>query len=237
MLALVREERVALSYRCSLSLTVCDVTAARRRDPQSIQRVARTSDPFADFVDDASRRFGVPVHWIRVSHRRRKRWRRARQVAERRNGADADHAGDVGGAASAVRPRQRSLRSRMTTFLRVLRTFANCTTATVRRASLQPTTRDLLATKSISPAVHCQLRPRPICRSLCQSSAATLQLPAQSRVCSHRQRSLFVVRSESSKTAARAAAWAPAEPGSDGRFRSRHLGHRAASNRAVRREI
>jgi hypothetical protein len=46
--------------------------------------------------------------------------------------------------------------------------------------------------ESISPAVHCQLRPRPICRSLCQSSAMTLQLPARSRVFGHRrERSLL----------------------------------------------
>ncbi len=46
------------------------------------------------------------------------------------------------------------------TFLQVRRTCANCTTGTVHRVSLRPTTRDLSATKRISPAVRCQLRPR-----------------------------------------------------------------------------
>jgi len=49
-----------------LVLTVSD--AAALAGTRSAEHTAsyRTSDPFADFIDEASRRFGVPVHWIRA---------------------------------------------------------------------------------------------------------------------------------------------------------------------------
>ena len=92
-------------------LTVYDFSAAAETRSAAHTASSRTNDPFADFIDDASRRFGVPVQWIRAVLDVGKRGRRARQVTERRHGADANHAGDLGGPAPAVRPRQRSLRS------------------------------------------------------------------------------------------------------------------------------
>lgn len=46
-------------------LTVCDFSAAADTRSAAHTASSRTSDPFADFIDDASRRFGVPVQWIR----------------------------------------------------------------------------------------------------------------------------------------------------------------------------
>lgn len=50
----------------SLALTVSDVTAVAEMRPAGATASYRTSDPFADFVEEASRRFGVPVRWIRA---------------------------------------------------------------------------------------------------------------------------------------------------------------------------
>jgi hypothetical protein len=46
-------------------LTVCDFSAATETRSAAHTVSSRTNDPFADFIDDASRRFGVPVRWIR----------------------------------------------------------------------------------------------------------------------------------------------------------------------------
>lgn len=46
-------------------LTVCDFSAAAETRSAAHTANSRTNDPFADFIDDASRRFGVPVQWIR----------------------------------------------------------------------------------------------------------------------------------------------------------------------------
>jgi soluble lytic murein transglycosylase-like protein len=48
-----------------LVLTVCDFSAAGETRSAAHTASCRTSNPFADFIDDASRRFGVPVQWIR----------------------------------------------------------------------------------------------------------------------------------------------------------------------------
>ncbi len=47
------------------ALTVCDFSAAGETRPAAHTASSRTNNPFADFIDDASRRFGVPVQWIR----------------------------------------------------------------------------------------------------------------------------------------------------------------------------
>jgi hypothetical protein len=47
-----------------LALTVSDATAVAEMRPAGATASYRTSDPFADFVEEASRRFGVPVHLI-----------------------------------------------------------------------------------------------------------------------------------------------------------------------------
>jgi Transglycosylase SLT domain len=49
-----------------VTLTVSNATAVAETRPAESTAVYRTSDPFADFVEEASRRFGVPVHWIRA---------------------------------------------------------------------------------------------------------------------------------------------------------------------------
>jgi hypothetical protein len=46
-------------------LTVCDFSAAGETRAATHTASSRTSDPLAGFIDDASRRFGVPVQWIR----------------------------------------------------------------------------------------------------------------------------------------------------------------------------
>jgi hypothetical protein len=43
---------------------VCDFSAAGETRSTAHTASSRTSKPFADFIDDASRRFGVPVQWI-----------------------------------------------------------------------------------------------------------------------------------------------------------------------------
>lgn len=51
---------------CFLALTVGDVAAsAATRSAEHMARF-RTHDRFADFIDEASRRFGVPAYWIRA---------------------------------------------------------------------------------------------------------------------------------------------------------------------------
>jgi hypothetical protein len=45
-------------------LMVCDFSAAGETRSAAHTVSSRTSNPFADFIDDASRRFGVPVQWI-----------------------------------------------------------------------------------------------------------------------------------------------------------------------------
>jgi membrane-bound lytic murein transglycosylase B len=45
-------------------LTVCDLSAAAETRSAANTASSQTNDPFADFVDGASRRFGVPAHWI-----------------------------------------------------------------------------------------------------------------------------------------------------------------------------
>ena len=164
-----------------------NVTAVAETRPAESTASYRTSDPFVDFVEETSRRFGVPVRWIRAV-------------------IDAESAGDV---------RARSPKGAMGLMQIMPETWAELRLrydlgnnpygphdniiagiAYLRELRdrygspgfLAATTRDLLATKRISPAVQCQLRPRPICRSFCQSSAATLQLPAQLRVCGHRRK-------------------------------------------------
>lgn len=49
-----------------LVLTVSDATAIGGTRPAEPTASYRTSDLFADFVEEASSRFGVPVHWIRA---------------------------------------------------------------------------------------------------------------------------------------------------------------------------
>ena len=47
-------------------LTVCDFSAAAETRSAADTASSRTNDPFAGFMDDASRRFSVPVQWIRA---------------------------------------------------------------------------------------------------------------------------------------------------------------------------
>jgi hypothetical protein len=49
-----------------IALTVSNATAVAEARPAEPTASYRTSDPFADFVEKASRRFRVPVHWIRA---------------------------------------------------------------------------------------------------------------------------------------------------------------------------
>ncbi|MET4493288.1 lytic transglycosylase domain-containing protein [Bradyrhizobium sp. LA7.1] len=49
-----------------VALTVSNATAVAETRPATPPATYATSDPFADFVEDASRRFGVPVRWIRA---------------------------------------------------------------------------------------------------------------------------------------------------------------------------
>lgn len=46
-------------------LMVCDFSAAAETRSATHTASSRISDPFADFVEEASIRFSVPVHWIR----------------------------------------------------------------------------------------------------------------------------------------------------------------------------
>jgi hypothetical protein len=138
-----------------VALTVSNATAIAEMRPAEPTANYRTSDPFADFVKETSRRFGISVRWIRAV-------------------IDVENAGDVRarspkGAMGLMQIMQRRGQSYvcgtisatiptilMTTFLRVLRTFVNCAPGTVHRASLQPTTLDPLDTKSVSPAARCR---------------------------------------------------------------------------------
>jgi soluble lytic murein transglycosylase-like protein len=49
-----------------VALTVSNATAVAGARPAEPTASYRTSDPFADFVEKASRRLRVPVHWIRA---------------------------------------------------------------------------------------------------------------------------------------------------------------------------
>jgi hypothetical protein len=48
-----------------LVLTLCDVSAAAETRSAAYTASSQTNDSFSDFIDDASRRFGVPVQSIR----------------------------------------------------------------------------------------------------------------------------------------------------------------------------
>jgi len=48
------------------ALTVSNATAGAETRPAEPTASYRTADPFADFVEQASRRFGIPMHWIRA---------------------------------------------------------------------------------------------------------------------------------------------------------------------------
>jgi hypothetical protein len=47
-------------------LTACDFSTAAETRSAAHTASSQTNYPFADFIDDASRRFVVPVHWIRA---------------------------------------------------------------------------------------------------------------------------------------------------------------------------
>jgi hypothetical protein len=47
-----------------VALTVSNATAVAETRPAEPTASYRTGDPFADFVEEASRRFGIPAHWI-----------------------------------------------------------------------------------------------------------------------------------------------------------------------------
>lgn len=49
-----------------LALTMGDTAASAATRPAEHTARVRTHDRFADFIDEASRRFGVPLHWIRA---------------------------------------------------------------------------------------------------------------------------------------------------------------------------
>jgi hypothetical protein len=64
--------------------------------------------PFAAFVTEASKRFGVPEHWIRaVMHRKQRQT--ASSIKKGRHGIDANHAKDLDRIARSLRSRSRSL--------------------------------------------------------------------------------------------------------------------------------
>jgi hypothetical protein len=58
-------KRVRVVVPLFFVLTVCAFSAAGETRSAAHTAISRTSDPFADFIDDASRRFSVPVQWIR----------------------------------------------------------------------------------------------------------------------------------------------------------------------------
>jgi soluble lytic murein transglycosylase-like protein len=60
------ERSVRVVMPLFIALTVCDVSTAAETRSVAHVTSSRTNGPFADFIDDASRRFGVPVQWIRV---------------------------------------------------------------------------------------------------------------------------------------------------------------------------
>ncbi|MDI3563368.1 lytic transglycosylase domain-containing protein [Bradyrhizobium sp. Arg816] len=49
-----------------VALAVSNATAVAETRPAEPTASYRAGDPFAEFVEEASRRFGVPVHWIRA---------------------------------------------------------------------------------------------------------------------------------------------------------------------------
>ncbi|WP_208089386.1 lytic transglycosylase domain-containing protein [Bradyrhizobium barranii] len=49
-----------------VGLIVSNVAVVAETPPTDPAATYATSDPFADFIEDASRRFGVPVRWIRA---------------------------------------------------------------------------------------------------------------------------------------------------------------------------
>jgi hypothetical protein len=175
---------------------VSNATAVTEMRPAEPAATYRTSDPFADFVKEASRRFGIPVRWIRPV-------------------INVESTGDVRarspkGAMGLMQIMQRHGQSYvcgtisatilMTTFLRVLRIFANCATGTVHRASLHAGParyEEHLAGRPLSAETQTYLlKLMPVIGS---------DIAASSAVASPRSSAgaLFVMRSESSRTAAR----------------------------------
>ena len=72
---------------------------------------AHVADPFTAFVAEASQRFGDSRVVDPRRHACRERGRYPRPLSERRDGPDADHAGDMGEPSRSSRTRRQSLRS------------------------------------------------------------------------------------------------------------------------------
>lgn len=137
-----------------VALTVSNAAAVAETRPAELTASYRTGNSFADFVEAASRRFGMPVRWIlavidveSAGDMRAKSPKGAMGLMQ----IMPETWAELRGTTSAT-----ILTIPMTTYLQVRRTCANCATVTVRRAYLQPTTRGLLVTMSVSPAAHCQ---------------------------------------------------------------------------------
>jgi soluble lytic murein transglycosylase-like protein len=65
--------------------------------------------PFAAFVTEASKRFGVPEHWIRAVMRAESSRQTASSIKKGRRGIDANHAKDLDRIARSLRSWSRSL--------------------------------------------------------------------------------------------------------------------------------
>ncbi|MBP2434120.1 lytic transglycosylase domain-containing protein [Bradyrhizobium elkanii] len=175
-----------------VALSVSNVPAVADARFARYEANYRAVDSHADFVEQAALRFGVPLHWIRAV-------------------INVESAGDVRARSPKGAMGLMQIMPEAWAELRLRYDLGNdpydphdnilAGTAYLRElfdrygspGFLAAYNADLLATRSISPAVHCLLRPKPICRGLHLSSAAISQLPAQSGVCAHQQRrsSLF----------------------------------------------
>ncbi|MGF6312653.1 hypothetical protein ABIB82_006546 [Bradyrhizobium sp. i1.8.4] len=216
------------------ALTVEHATAVAETRPTDPTARYASSNPFVDFVEAASRRFGMPVGWILPV-------------------IDVESAGDV---------RARSPKGAMGLMQIMPETWAELRlrydlgndpydphdnilagTAYLRELHDRYGSPGFLAAYNAGPARHEEsLSGRPLpaeTEAYLQKLAPVIgsDITFSSAVARLRSSAgaLFVVRSERPETAA--AARARAELGSDGRPRSRHLGHRAGSNRIVRRQI
>lgn len=169
-----------------VGLIVSNVTAVAETRPADPAATYATSDSFADFVEDASRRFGVPVRLIRAV-------------------IDVESAGDV---------RARSPKGAMGLMQIMPETWAELRlrynlgsdpydshdniragTAYLRELHDRYGSPGFLAAYNAGPGryeAHLAGRPLPAetqayLQKLRQSSATTLPLPARSRVCGHRR--------------------------------------------------
>jgi hypothetical protein len=158
---------MAVSFAIAL-VNAARADSASTRHPAS----ARPAGSFANLIEEASRRFGVPAHWIRAVMTVESAGDAQARSSKGANGVDADHARDLGRPAHPSTPRQQSLRSPRQHSGRCCVPPRTARPLWLAPAFSRRTMRARAATNNISGVVHCRLRPALMWQPLLLCSVA-----------------------------------------------------------------